>query len=262
MKQFPSKNFIDLGILISSIKFIMENENRILKAKGLNFNWGIIWSMLNPLIIVIGFAILFSSGIRGQGRELEYFLFLILFWFGFTQIVNKIINFKKMDFFVGKKNLSDLVLMFSEYVSQCVPLFIRLLLCMFAMAFLNFKLEYYHLLYTFTLITLFAFGYGCICRTLFYKNDFLSEAHTFFLTGLFFISSIIIPVPLLPENIRDILLFNPIVHLFEWLKFPTTGIYYDFIDINYFINFLFAMLIIFPIAIKIYINRENKEKLK
>ena len=89
---------------------------------------------------------------------------------------------------------------------------------------------------------------------MFRENSFLSDAHTFFLTGLFFLSSIIIPVPLLPENIRDILLYNPLVHLFEWVKYPTTGVYYEFIDINYLLIFLFSMAIAFPILMKIYIK--------
>lgn len=94
------------------------------------------------------------------------------------------------------------------------------------------------------------------------RNSLFSDAHGFFLTGLFFLSSIIIPVPLLPENIRNILLYNPIVHLFEWVKFPTTGIYYDFIDLNYFLNFLLLMMIVTPIFIMIHSRQVHLNKSK
>lgn len=249
-----TKTFLDFVISSTYIKIILENHNRYFISQGVRFNWGIIWNMLNPLLIVIGFAILFSSGIRGQGRDLEYFLFLILFWFGFAQIVSRCINFKPKKFLRNKKNVNFWVLIVSEAISQIVPLFIRLIICIFAMIFLNFNLQIYYLLCCFFLLSSFGFLYGSILRTMFRENSFLSDAHTFFLTGLFFLSSIIIPVPLLPENIRDILLYNPLVHLFEWVKYPTTGVYYEFIDINYFLIFLFSMAIAFPILMKIYIK--------
>ena len=255
MSRNNNRNFLDQVISSSFIKLVLDNHISYLTSKGLNFNWGIIWNMLNPLIIVIGFAILFSTGIRGQGRDLEYFLFLILFWFGFSQIVNKCINFKPKPFLIYKKNLNFWILITSETVSQVIPLFIRFLLCAFTMTFLGFELQLYHLTYCFILISLFAFFYGCIMRAMINENSFLSDAHGFVLTGLFFLSSILISVPLLPENIRDILLYNPLVHLFEWTKYPTTGIFYEFIDLNYFLNFLFWMVILAPILLKIYLNK-------
>lgn len=254
MRKNSYKSFIDLIIVSCAAKLLINNHNRYFKGKDLNFNWGLPWNMLNPLIIVIGFAILFSTGIRGQGRDLEYFLFLILLWFGFSQIVTQCITFKPSNFFQDKKKINAWILIFSEGISIVVPLFLRLLICMFAMTFLGFKLEFYYLFYCFFLISLFSFLYGCIFRTILKENSFLTDAHSFFVTGLFFLSSIIIPVPQLPENIRNILLYNPLVHLFEWIKFPTTGIYYSFIDLSYFLNFLFWMLIVTPIIMKIHIN--------
>lgn len=255
MRKNSYKSFIDLVIISCSAKLLLANHNRYFKGKGLYFNWGLPWNMLNPLIIVIGFAILFSTGIRGQGRDLEYFLFLILLWFGFSQIVTQCITFNPNKFFMSKRKINIWILIFSEGASLAVPLFLRLLICMFAMTFFGFYLEFYHLFYGYFMLSTFAFLYGCIMRTFLSQNSFFTDAHSFFITGLFFVSSIIIPVPLLPENIRNILLYNPLVHLFEWIKFPTTGIYYSFIDLNYFLNFLFWMFILSPIIIKIHSNK-------
>ena len=262
MKPNQKNSFLDLIVITTSLKFLLQSENKYLRTKSLNFNWGIIWNFLNPLIIVIGFAILFSSGIRGQGRDLEYFLFLILLWFGFSQTVTRCINFNPGIFFQNKKKLNNWILILSESFSQILPLFIRLLICMYTMTFIGFDLEFYHLFYCFILLSLFAVSYACIIRTLMMRNSLFSDAHGFFLTGLFFLSSIIIPVPLLPENIRNILLYNPIVHLFEWVKFPTTGIYYDFIDLNYFLNFLLLMMIVTPIFIMIHSRQVHLNKSK
>ena len=76
---------------------------------------------------------------------------------------------------------------------------------------------------------------------------FLKELHQYFLTFLFFTSSILIPVPLLPEPIRGILLYNPLVHYFEWIKVPVTNVEYSFIDINYFLSFLLIMFLLSPL---------------
>ena len=57
---------------------INESGKRNISSQNFTFNWGIIWNALSPLVIVIGFAILMSIGLRA-GYSLEYFVFILLF---------------------------------------------------------------------------------------------------------------------------------------------------------------------------------------
>ena len=86
-----SQTSIDTLVEITSLQAIKRNSSKRFITKKMTFNWGIIWETFNPLIIVAGWTLLFSLGIRGRDFDLSYFVFLLTFWFGFQQLVSKII---------------------------------------------------------------------------------------------------------------------------------------------------------------------------
>ena len=263
-RKNPLQNFKTAFYEVLKINLLLSSGNaRTFHGKNLYFNWGLVWDTLNPLILVVGLAALVSIGLRGRGFDLEYILFIFLFWFAFSTFIGKILQLKPKPFLIFKRFISPWLIFFTEFTSMIVSLFLRFLLCILAMYFFGFELQFFHLFITFILLNLFGFSYALLISTIFHNNSFVADSHSYFVQGLFFTSSIIIPVPLLPENLRNVLLFNPLVHLFEWLKAPTTGIYYEFIDLNYFLAFLFLLLIHFPLVLyiknkKILDNREQQ----
>lgn len=238
--------------LLESIKLSLLNttRDRILKDnKNLYFNWGILWDHLSPLLLVVGFAVLISAGIRNIGFSLEIMIFLFLFWFGFSSMVTRIANLKIPSYQMSKKTLGPWIIIIGEAIILCAALFIRFLICLFFMKLLDYNIQLYHLIITYLCICLAAFSYGILFSFIFHENAFVSELHNYFIQALFFTSSVVIPVTALPESIRDILLYNPLVHLNEWLKTSYTGLAYDYIDINYFIYFFGSLIILSPIAL-------------
>lgn len=252
------KSSIFNNALFESIKIslLISSKNRVLKdsKNKIYFNWGIIFEHMSPLLLVIGFALLLSTGIRNIGYSLEIMIFLFLFWFGFVSLVNKICNLTIPTFRISKKTSGPWIIIYGEAIILLVALFIRFILCLFLMYLLKYNIELYNLIIAYICICLVGFSYGILISTLFHNKEFILEMHSFFVTALFFTSSVIIPVPALPDNIRDILLFNPLVHLFEWLKSSYTGITYEFIDLNYFLYFLALLVSISPISIYIKHN--------
>tara|TARA_A100001011_G_C14317021_1_gene848412 strand:- start:450 stop:1268 length:819 start_codon:yes stop_codon:yes gene_type:complete len=233
------------------VSIALTTRGRVLSKKNgyLYFNWGIIWDVFSPMLLVIGFALLVSIGLRGAGLELDVMIFLFLFWFGFTSIVTKIINLSIREFQIANKYVTPWMIIYGVFIINVASLFIRFMLCILALKFLNFEVEILHLTSVFILISLFSFFYSLLISVIFHNNSFISDFHNYFLQALFFTSSIIIPVTRLPENIRNILVYNPLVHLFEWLKVAYTGISYNYIDIYYFLSFMFALALIFPLSI-------------
>lgn len=263
-RKNPLQNFKTAFYEVLKINLLLSSGNaRTFHGKNLYFNWGLVWDTLNPLILVAGLAVLVSIGLRGSGFALEYMLFLFLFWFGFSTFIGKVIQLKPKPFLISKRFISPWLIFFTEFTSNIISLFLRFLLCILAMNFFGFELQFFHLFITFILLNLFGFSYALLISTIFHNNSFAADSHSYFVQGLFFASSIIIPVPRLPDYLRDVLLYNPLVHLFEWLKAPTSGIYYEFIDLNYFLAFLYLFLILFPLALyiknkKILDNREQQ----
>lgn len=236
-------------IIIELIVFhlLKLNSGRSFKAAKMNFNWGIIWSCLNPLIIVFGWVMLFSLGIRGSGYDLSYFVFLLLFVLGFNKLVSLIIRFQLDSILINKKEINILNSIFSLYMSEFYLLLARFLLLVMVLNLFNFNLAYFHLLCGFLIITFIGFFYGAVLNAIFKNNAFLSELHNYFQIVVFITSSVIIPVSILPEPIRDIFLYNPLAHVSEWIKSASTGITFDYINIFYPLIFLLFLVIISPI---------------
>lgn len=253
------KSFLNnVFIPIIKVLLILPTKERYFKNKSLFFNWGLIWDHLSPLILIIGLAILVSAGVRGRGFDLEYMLFIFLYWFGFIQIISKIININFNSFFM-LKNINKPLLVFISSIINFLSLFLRFIICYFFMLIFGYDLHLSNLLWSLLILSLFGISYGIIVRSIMQQRSFLIDLHGYFLQGMFFLSSIIIPVPLLPDQIRNFLLFNPLVHLFEWMKSPTTGIYYNFINLSYFLEWLIVLVLLAPIFLyKDYLKQNAK----
>ena len=263
LNRKKSQVFIDTALEIASIKAIKRNSSKKFVTEKMTFNWGIIWETFNPLILVAGWSLLFYLGIRGRNFDLAYFVFLLLFWFGFQQLVTKTINLDLPKFFKNKTKIGFLHIICAELFANLVPLILRFIFLIFVMTFFNYELQFYHLLYGMTITILIGFFYALIQNSVFDSNTFLIEAHGYFLQALFLMSSILIPVTRLPEPIRDVFLYNPLVHVNEWIKSASTGIVYEYIELSYAINFLFVLAILSPLFIwrkNTKINQINKNE--
>jgi len=89
----------------------------------------------------------------------------------------------------------------------------------------------------------FAVSFSYILKFLFVDSQVFINFTNFFIQALFFASNIIFPITIMPEPIKSYLLFNPIVHINEFLRESYLGIYGGFVDLNYvgfFLLFLFV----------------------
>ena len=244
------KNLTFLSRSIYEVIFLrlkFNKKSRVYVADGLNFNWGIIWNILNPLIIVAGWSLLFELGIRGQRHSLEYFAPILTLWLSFSNSVQTNLNAPYPEIFKSQKGINLFNVMLSDCLYASFSTLIRILVVSLILNIFLYELSYFRLTVGYFCICFLVFSYLSFTKIIFYEKPFLVEAHGYFFQALFLFSSIIIPVTILPESIRDIILYNPLVHLFEWIKFATTGIYYDYIDIGYFLKFLASLLLLSPI---------------
>jgi len=252
MSLFDTKarrNFNQSFYSLAYLLLLKTNKKNVFRDNKniLHFNWGLIWSALNPLILIIGLSILVSFGIRGRAFQLEYIVFLFMYWFAFTQIVSSMVNLEIDESLVSRKFIAPWLIFLVSFFLNLSMLFIRFLIVYIFMIFMGFILQPFHLLSTMFLLSFFALFYGVIASTIIHGNSFLQDMHGYLMQGLFFTSSIIIPITRMPEAIRDVLVFNPLVHIMEWTKAPTSGISYSYIDLGYFLNFFIVLLVMFPI---------------
>lgn len=253
-----SNRFQDLSIELAALELLKENRNKSIQRKNINFNWGIIWTSVSPLIIVAGWAILLGLGIRGTDYDLSYFAFLVMFGLGFNKVVTKCINFKIDPILLNKKFINILNISYGIFISELAPLILRFFILLLVLNLLNFEFEYFYLISGGLLIIILAFLYGLTLKSIFSKNSFFIDTHVYFLQAVFLTSSIIFPVSRLPESIRDIFLYNPLAHINEWIKSATTGIKYEYIDMSYPITLLIILIITIPIFLWFINKNEDK----
>lgn len=191
-------------------------------------NFSFVWQAILPILAM---ALILGSGIRGGDRVLEYFLFALFNYFYFIAVINEVCN-KNIQLLnltdhlpscnIVLQDISGIVFVSINYF------FILLILLIFGQLFgLNILID--PILQTFVLYFFLSIIYAIPISLLCLTNGFFNGFHKLFTRLLFFTSSIIIPVPLLPDEFRDIFLINPLVHLNELLRSETSGIYYDYI---------------------------------
>lgn len=238
----------------------MSNNRRLLINKnGVHFNWGIIWNTLSVLIIVCAIVILFSSGIRGRGREfqLEYFVFIVLFWFQFRDVANEILSLSLPKILEDTGFVNWLNFGFSKIIVCVFQNTIRFILVLIIMKFLNFNIHFPSIIVGFYMTTVFSIYFGSFVYFVFEESFLFQNIFRFVLLALFFISDIIIPIHIWPPEILKYLLYNPLLHINSFMKEPITNIYYVHTDLSYAVDCLLYGLIIFSFLFIFKLYRNN-----
>lgn len=230
-----SKTF--LALILASI-YRASSQNFDLQSKSLNISFGILWNLFKPMIIILGISFIFSVGLRGSGLRIEYLFFNLLFWFFFVNVVNTTVSLKIEKSYLHIQSINIFNFFFSHIFKLFIQWFILLLLSLLTFFILNLEIPTIRILNSFVGIAFIAQIYACIVSSILHDRDFLIELHQFFIQGLFFISATIIPISVIPEEIRNILLYIPLVHLQEFIKSPVTGIELPYIDVTYPILFI------------------------
>ena len=242
------------------------SPHQILKnSRNIFFNWGIIWDMLSPLLFVAAISLLFGLGIRdGEGRDLGYFVFVVFFFFNLRQIVEDFLQTDDdLDFFKNRRQLNYFLIFVSRQVRIIIQSLIRFVIVLIVMIGFDYKIQILSLSVGFLILHFLSVILGLFASTLIQKNLFLKTIFRFFMLALFFTSDVIVPIQIWPENIREYLLYNPIVHVNGYIKESVTGIYYDYINLSYSLKFsffsLFASLLLLNVRIlrfRIFLNAQ------
>jgi len=235
------------------------NGKLLINRNGVHFNWGIIWNTLSLLIIVAALVFLFTSGIRGRARDfqLEYFVFILLFWFQFRDVANELLSLNIPSNLHDTGFINWLNYGLSKIVICIFQNLIRFLLVLSIMSFLGFNYDFPSILVGFYMMTIFSIYFGSFVYFIFEDSFLFQNLFRFVLLALFFMSDVIIPITVFPPEIREYLLYNPLVHVNSSMREPITNIYYTYIDFGYAIDCLVYGFIIFLLLFIYKLYRNN-----
>ena len=211
MKLF--KNLYDYRELLKT------NVKKDIRGKYKGSFLGVLWSFLNPLLMVAVYAIVFPYIMRIKtDNYLQYLICGVIPWNFFTTVMGLGMGSIKNNAGVIKKvYFPREILPISATLSGLVNFFIACLIIILFCVFGGLGLSWHILLVPFIALIQFVITAGMVLG-LSAINVYIQDTEyiiQFFINLLFYATPILYEATLLPERIRWVLYLNPLTHLIE-----------------------------------------------
>lgn len=210
------KNFLKFQPLLSEL------VARDVKIKYRRSVLGVLWTLLNPLCMMIILSVVFSNIFKFDIENFPLYVLSGQVIFNFfndattssmTAIINNAALLKKI---YVPKYLFVLARIFSSFINLMAS-FTALLLVMVAVrAELHWTLflSWFPLL----MVVLFSLGVGMLLAALTVRFRDIMHLYSVFTTGLMYLTPVIYPMSMLPDRIRFIVQMNPLTNYLEMFR--------------------------------------------
>jgi ABC-type polysaccharide/polyol phosphate export permease len=193
-----------------------------LKLKYKNSILGIIWSLLNPLMMIIIYTIAFKMILRIPIENYSVVVFTgLLPWLFFQNSVNQSSSsLVSNSSLISKVYFPRSILPFSIILSNFINFLLTLLILFSVVIYFNIQLTVYLLLLPFLLffLLLFVAGVSLLITALNSKYRDTAYLMEVVFTGWFYLTPIIYPLSIVPDNLRPLILSNPVTSMIECFR--------------------------------------------
>ncbi|MGH8120804.1 MAG: ABC transporter permease [Gammaproteobacteria bacterium] len=216
---------------------------------------GLLWVVLQPVLMMAVYIVVFSKIARIPTEGVPpavFFLSGIIIWNYFTHCLNKTANtFVQNSNIFGKIYFPRLIIPLSKILSGLINLSVQFVLLVTVVLYFVFTGQDIHmtgyLLMVPVLVLLTAclgLGAGLIISSLTVTYRDLIFVVGFGVQLLMFASAVFYPVSYIPENYRNLILWNPMAHILEAFRYALIGAgEYSTTGILYAGAFAFMMLL-------------------
>lgn len=215
MKRYI-QNFMKFKPLLSEL------VARDIKIKYRRSVLGVVWTLLNPLCMMIILSIVFSNLFKFDVENFPLYILSGQVIFNFfsnatTDAMSSIIgNAALIKKVYVPKYLFVLSRVFSSFINLLAS-FTALLIVMLAM---RVELNWTVILAVIPLIlvTVFSLGVGLLLAAITVKFRDVMHLYSVFTTGLLYLTPVIYPISILPPSIKIIVLANPLTNMLQMLR--------------------------------------------
>jgi ABC-type polysaccharide/polyol phosphate export permease len=185
---------------------------------------GVMWTMLNPLFLMVILAFVFSHVLKLQVEHFEvYLLSALILWTFFSQATSwSTACFLSYAPIIKRVYLPRSIFVLATVLSGVVNLVIELVPLAIIMAVVghSFSPALVFLPVPILFTTLFALGVSLALAPLSLMFADIVPIYQVVLSACFYVTPIIYPLTALPEAYRRILVLNPMTHLVEAFRTP------------------------------------------
>lgn len=204
------KNFLKFQPLLAEL------VARDIKIKYRRSVLGVLWTLLNPLCMMIILSIVFSNIFKFDVENFPLYVLSGQVIFNFfndatTSSMTSIINSASL---IKKVYVPKYLFVLSRIVSSFINLMAAFTALLLVMVATRTELHYTAFLSVIPLLMVVAFslGIGLVLAALTVKFRDIIHLYSVFTTGLMYLTPVIYPMAILPEKIKMIVMLNPITN--------------------------------------------------
>ena len=195
--------------------------------------FGFLWIILQPILMMAVYVVIFSwiARIPTDGvPPAVFYLTSIIVWNFFTNCLNRTVNtFKQNSNLFGKVYFPRLIIPISKIVSALINFVIQIILLAPLLIYFAYNGSIHANSYILIVPGLIliagcvGMGAGLIISSLSVRFRDLMFIVGFGVQLLMFASAVFYPVSIIPEDYRDLLLWNPMVYVLEATRYAFLG---------------------------------------
>lgn len=255
MKRFkPVKNEQPLQKVFRSLSSLVSRD---IKVRDSDILLGLIVTFLKPLFflgVIVGAVTLGLRGVQAESAAIN-FLFPLLFWFYFNDAAMKVNLLDTQEQLKALPNIQPITMMIAAVLSEFIINGVMLGLVFMILFFLQIEINYFYTLILFLVTTLFTLTYIYTVSLLVYQNQVLIKFHDIFLRILFFTSSVVVPLSILPPNVQKFLYINPLCHIMDLSRVYNLNVTNTLTSFEYIFTATFILFIIGTILYRVRLLR-------
>lgn len=200
-------------------ELLKSNVKKEIRGKYKGSFLGILWSFINPLLMVAVYAIIFPFIMKEQTPNFLQFLICgVIPWVFFTTVITQgIITIRTNSDIIKKVYFPREILPISVAVSGLVNFFISCIIILLFCLFGGLGISWHIILLPVIALFQFLFSLGLVfafCSINIYIKD-MEYIVAFIINMLFYATPILYSVNLIPEKFRIILYLNPMTHIIQ-----------------------------------------------
>ena len=243
-----------------NMNVVFELVRRDLKKKYRGSVLGIIWSLLNPLLMMIVLTIVFSNVFRFDTKNYPLYLITGQVLFGFFSEATSISRLSIISNFslIKKIYVTKWLFPFSSVTFSFVNAIFSLIAVFIIVCFTGGKFYWSYLLIPVVYIYLFVFslGIGLILAsvTVFFRD--MMYLYNVFLTILMYLTPIFYPENIVPDKYKVLVSLNPLIYFLKYFRKLILEGVIPGIDLN--VTCLLISIISLVIGIFVFKFKENQ----
>jgi capsular polysaccharide transport system permease protein len=253
------KKSLKIQINVINALFLREVQTRFGTKK-----LGYFWAIFDAMLMVLIFASLKSAIAPQSFIGLDFSVFLasgFLAYFLWKNIVNRFLtSFSANSALFVYKQVKPFDTLISRFFLEILISFIATMIFLFIGWFFNFNISIQNfnmVILAVIWLSIFAFSFGLFSAVISSFYETYEKLVSVIMSPLLFISALMYTVDSLPPSLREIILYNPLVHFIEMIH----GNYFIVLDTKYVdYEYMFYWTIV-PLFLGLFLYRKAQYKI-